>query len=64
MRLVLTVLASYLMSSTMAFADATTLSFNFRDADLTKVIEEYAKASGTKFIIDPQVRGQKTHESK
>lgn len=37
-----------------------TLNFNYRDADLVKVIEDYAKASGQKFIIDPGAKGKIT----
>lgn len=39
---------------------ADTLKFNFKDADITKVIEEYASASKQRFIIDPQVKGKIT----
>lgn len=38
-----------------------TIKFNFsKSADITDVIQAYAKESGQKFIIDPQVRGRVT----
>jgi len=46
--------------STLALAEANTISFNFQDADLTSVIKEYAKMSGQKFIIDPNANGKIT----
>ncbi len=39
---------------------AAKIKFSFRDADIVKVIEEYAKASGQKIIVDPIVRGKVT----
>ncbi len=35
-----------------------TIKFNFRDADIVKLLEDYAKASGQRIIVDPQVRGK------
>lgn len=34
------------------------IDFNFHEADLSKVINEYAKVSGQKFVVDPNVRGK------
>jgi general secretion pathway protein D len=48
--------ASLLVLGNFAFA-APTLSFNFKNADVTTVIKEYAKASGQKFIVDPNAQG-------
>lgn len=59
MRNLILVLGSLVISN-WAFAEAPPINFNFHDADITKVIEEYAKASGQKFIIDPLVKGQIT----
>lgn len=39
-------------------AAAPTIKFNFKDADMSKVIEEYAKASGQKFVVDSNLRGK------
>lgn len=33
------------------------ISFNYRDAKITKVLEDYAAKSGQRFIVDPMVRG-------
>ena len=41
-------------------ADTPTLNFTFHDADIVKVIEEYSKASGQKFIIAPEIKGKIT----
>src|SRR6516162_6088416 len=41
-------------------ADGDKIGFTYKDAELTKVIEDYAKASGQKFIIDPNVKGKIT----
>ncbi|MBC7465582.1 MAG: general secretion pathway protein GspD [Bdellovibrio sp.] len=56
--------------SAMALLLATIISFsahaddkmkmNFKDEDITKVIEQYSKAAGKKFIIDSTVRGKVT----
>jgi general secretion pathway protein D len=45
--------------SAAAFA-ADKVSFNYENADINKVIKDYAKMTGQKFIVDPQVRGQIT----
>lgn len=37
-----------------------TIKFNFRNADIVKVLEDYAKVSGQKIIVDTQVRGKTT----
>jgi general secretion pathway protein D len=37
-----------------------TLKFNYRNSDLTKVLEDYAAASGRRVIIDPQIKGSIT----
>lgn len=44
----------------VAWADGKTINFNYRDADVSKVIEDYAKASDQKFIIDPSTHGKIT----
>ncbi len=44
----------------VAAAPQTTIKFNFRDADIVKIIEDYSKASGQKIIVDPEVRGKAT----
>lgn len=36
------------------------LNFNFKDVDFDKIIEEYSKATGQRFIIDPSVHGKIT----
>ena len=45
--------------SAAAFA-ADKVSFNYDNAEITKVIKDYSKMTGQKFIIDPQVRGMIT----
>lgn len=35
-----------------------TMKMNFKNAELSRLIEEYSKASGQKFIVDPTVRGK------
>lgn len=42
--------------SAAAFA-ADKVAFNYDNAEIGKVIKDYAKISGQKFIVDPQVRG-------
>ncbi len=49
---------STLAFATSAIAAATTMKMNFKDMDVTTIIEEYSKNSGQKFIIDPGVRGK------
>jgi type II secretory pathway component GspD/PulD (secretin) len=35
-----------------------TMNMNFRNEELTKIIDNYSKATGQKFIVDPSVRGK------
>ncbi len=57
----LVMMAAFTWSSLAApKSDTTTLKYNFRNEDIVKLIEEYAKASGQKIIVDPQVRGKVT----
>lgn len=49
-----------LLAAQGAFAASDTFKFNFKDAEITKVIEEYATTSKERFIIDPQVKGKIT----
>ncbi|MEQ1877336.1 MAG: hypothetical protein ABL958_11890 [Bdellovibrionia bacterium] len=37
-----------------------TISFTFKNKDLTDIIESYAKSSGRKFVVTPDVRGKAT----
>lgn len=37
-----------------------TIKFSFKDADIHQVIEEYAKVSGKKIIVDPAAHGKVT----
>lgn len=53
------VLAGLMMVSAVFAADKS-IDFNYKDADLAKVISDYAKASGQKFIVDPNVHGKIT----
>lgn len=41
-------------------ADAEKIKFNFRDAEIIKVLEDYSQATGQKFLIDPIVKGKIT----
>lgn len=36
------------------------LKFNYRNADIVKVLEDYSKVSGQRFIISPSIRGKIT----
>lgn len=47
------------MFSAWAYA-AEKVSFNYENAEIGKVLKDYAKMTGQKFIIDPQVRGMIT----
>ncbi len=51
-------LALLIFASTQAFATKEAIEFNFKNEDVTKIIEVYSKASGQKFIIDPAVHGK------
>ncbi|MNK12056.1 Type II secretion system protein D precursor [compost metagenome] len=43
----------------LSIADAaTTMKMNFNNEELTKIIENYSKASGQKFVVDASVRGK------
>jgi general secretion pathway protein D len=46
-----------LLSVTFAHADEKKIDFNYKSEDIRKVVADYAKVSGQKFILDPQVRG-------
>jgi type II secretory pathway component GspD/PulD (secretin) len=54
-----TFLLACAMFSAVAYA-ADKVSFNYDNTEISKVIKDYAKMSGQKFIIDPQVRGMIT----
>lgn len=56
---VYTLFTALLISFSLAHADDK-MKFNFVNEELTKIIEQYSKASGQKFIIDPVVRGKIT----
>jgi type II secretory pathway component GspD/PulD (secretin) len=43
-----------------AHAEDAQMKFNYSNADVSQVIEDYSKASGQRFIYDPQVRGKVT----
>ena len=36
------------------------IKFNYRDADIVKVLEDYSQATGQKFLIDPSIKGRIT----
>lgn len=48
------------LSALAAPDSAKTIKFNFQNADIVKVLEEYTKLSGQKIIVDPQIRGKVT----
>lgn len=59
--LALSIALPILTASAFAHAADKTIKFNYPgNTDLRKVLEEYAKESGQKFMIDPQIRGQIT----
>lgn len=45
--------------SAMAASDKP-ISFSYEDVEISKVLKDYAAASGQKFIVDPNVRGKIT----
>src|SRR5665213_3141793 len=59
MRAVLFVLCAVFIRGAHA-ADSKTIDFNFKDAEIAKVLSEYSHASGQKFILDPAVKGHVT----
>ena len=59
MRLFLSALCAVYAAQVFA-AEKTTIDFNYKQVDILKVIEDYAKASGQKFIVAPGVRGRIT----
>ena len=56
-----TIVLAFLMTvSAWAAEPSNKINFSFKNADLDQVIEAYAKASGQKFIIDPNAKGKIT----
>lgn len=55
----LIVLLSALVSP-LAFAASDLVDFNFRNAELTDVLKDYAKISGQKFVVDPNAKAKIT----
>jgi type II secretory pathway component GspD/PulD (secretin) len=47
-----------LFLSTSTLASDKTISFSFKNKDVTEMIELYAKESARKFVVDPGVRGK------
>lgn len=43
-----------------AHAARSKMSFNYKDTDVLKVIEDYSEASGQKFVVDANVKGKVT----
>lgn len=56
-KLLMVLIFTSLSFSAMANAKTDSISFNYKDTVLIKVIEDYSKASGQKFIVDPSARG-------
>lgn len=52
--------AALLTGEPIATADAKNIPFAYKNEDIIKVIDDYSKASGQKFIIDPAVHGKVT----
>lgn len=44
----------------VADESAKTIKFNYRNTDITKVLEDYVAASGRRVIVDPQIKGSIT----
>lgn len=59
-RFVLGLLISTFAVTSLAATDAADakLKFSFKNAELSEMIERYAKVSGKKIIVDPSVRGR------
>lgn len=45
---------------TSAQAEEKTIDFNYKEAEIAKVLKDYAQASGQRFIVDPTVKGKIT----
>jgi general secretion pathway protein D len=60
MRIVFALLATLTLAASALAASTDKIDFNFNNADITQVLQTYAKASGQKFIIDPAVHGKIT----
>lgn len=53
--------ATLLASNAFAAGEKSgTLKFSYQNTEIVKVIDDYAKASGQRFVIDPAVRGKIT----
>lgn len=52
-----TVIAAMLLMSGLS-AQAQTIKMNYVNEDLEKIISEYSKATGQRFVVDPAVRGK------
>lgn len=53
-------ISGLVLSSNAAWAEGETLKQNFKQADISTVIEAVAKVTGHNFIIDPRVKGKVT----
>lgn len=52
-----TLLAFFTIAS-LAFAAESKIKMSYDNAEITKVLESYSKATGQKFVVDPGVRGR------
>jgi type II secretory pathway component GspD/PulD (secretin) len=51
-------LAGLMLAASLSLANERTLNFNYKDTDVNKVIADYAKASGQRFLVDPSTKGK------
>jgi general secretion pathway protein D len=60
MRTMICAVAVLIFGSAALAAENKNIDFSYKDAELVKVIGDYSRASGQKFIIDPGVHGKIT----
>ena len=58
--ILMTLLGAVIAGPVISRADGGNIAFSYRNEDIVKVIDDYSKASGQKFIIDPAVHGRVT----
>ena len=54
------IIIAIILAATTAWSSGKTIKFNFKNEELTKIVELYAKETGQKFIISAGVRGLAT----
>jgi general secretion pathway protein D len=53
------ILSAFLFTSTAAFAVTDTIKFDYpKGEDIEKIVQDYARASGERFLFDPSIKGK------